>query len=67
MGQVNLSLLRKTSYGRLNYYPICQDSEYILSLAKNGTHKRVAFTEKEVAGMLDMGWVLDIVTEKEKQ
>lgn len=65
MGQVNLSLRRKTSYGRINYYPLCQDSEYILSLAKNGTHKRMAFTEKEIAGMMDLGWELDIQTEKE--
>jgi hypothetical protein len=64
MGQVSLTLLRKTAYGRLYYYPLCQDAEYILSLAKNGAHKRVAFAEKEVAKMVDLGWVLDI---KEKE
>lgn len=64
MRKVSLTLLRKTSYGRINYYPVCRDSEFILSLAKNGTHKRMAFTEKEVSGMVNIGWELDIQSEK---
>lgn len=64
MGKCSLSLFRKTSYGRLKYYPACKNSEYILSLAKNGTHKRKAFTEREVAGMIDLGWELEIKISK---
>jgi hypothetical protein len=36
-----------------------------LSLIKSGARDRAAFKEKEVVGMVNLGWELDISTENE--
>jgi len=65
MCKVKICLIRKVNYGRIYYYPNCKDSEYILSLIKSGARDRAAFKEKEVVGMVNLGWELDISTENE--
>ena len=64
MTLVKLSLVeKKQAYGRIDYYPSCDDSFYILGFSKN----RIAFKKKEIAEMKKLGWELDIKTEKVKE
>ena len=63
MTKIKISLTKAKAYGRDNFYPHCKDSELMLSFMKN----RVAFTEDEVAAMKNIGWELDIQTEKSKE
>lgn len=65
MTKVKINLTKKKqAYGRVDYYPDCLDSFYILSFSKN----RLAFREKEILYMRELGWELDIKEElREKQ
>lgn len=60
MSSINLFLIKKKAYGRLNYYPDCENSKLILSWMKN----RVAFSNAEICEMMKQDWELTIKEEE---
>ncbi len=64
MAKVTISIReKKQPWGRVDYYPLCDNAFYILSFAKG----RLTFSKKNIEEMKALGWKLDIKQEKNNE